>query len=575
VAVKGLGGYHLACDARSDAAVARLRERKQRPEKPFAVMVRDLAAAEALAEFGEAERRLLASAHRPIVLVCRRPHVPLSALVAPGNPRVGLLLPYTPLHHLLFGAVPGAAWPDPPVPGALVMTSGNLTDEPICFDDADARARLGAIADAWLVHDRPIHVPCDDSVLMVDPETGEELPLRRSRGYAPLPVRLPFDAPPTLAVGGELKNTFCLAVGRDAFMSQHIGDMGSVETWTAFERSTEQIAGLYGIDAVQVAADAHPGYQTRRWAEAAREDRGSTLVDLVEVQHHHAHIASVLAEHGIPLDQRVIGIAFDGTGYGDDGTIWGGEILVAGYREAERVGSLTPVPLRGDGAIRRPCRVALAHLWAAGVEWSDDLAPVGALRPDERAVLERQLSRSIGCVPTSSMGRLFDGVSSLLGLCQNAGYEAQAAMELQWAAEAALDRDPHATPPYRFAMEGLELQPAPVLRAIVADRRAGLDSGVMAAGFHVAVARAVGVAAASVRAGTGIEVVALSGGVFQNTLLLGLVRRDLRARGFTVLTHRRLPPNDGGLALGQAVVAAARAAAVVPAPMTATAGSGK
>jgi hydrogenase maturation protein HypF len=453
------------------------------------------------------------------------------------------------------------------------MTSGNLSDEPICFDDADARKRLGSIADAWLVHDRPIHVPCDDSVLLVDPETLEELPLRRSRGYAPLPVRLPFAAPPTLAVGGELKNAFCLAAGRDAFMSQHIGDMGSLETLTAFERSTNQITGLYGIDPVQVVADMHPGYQTRRWAEATSENPETSPDNMAEVQHHHAHVASVMAEHGVPLDGHVIGVAFDGTGYGDDGTIWGSEILVAGYRKAERVGSLVPIPLPGgDAAIRRPCRVALAHLWAAGIEWSEDLAPVRALEPDGRAVLERQLSRGVGSVLTSSMGRLFDAIASLLGLCHTAGYEAQAAMELQWAAEAALARDPDAPPPYRFAIHGGELQPAPVLQAIVADRRTGLDAGVMAAGFHAAVARAVGDAVTSVRVRTGIETVALSGGVFQNTLLLGLARRELAARGFCVLTHREVPPNDGGLALGQVAVAAARAHADVA--TTATAGRG-
>jgi hydrogenase maturation protein HypF len=402
--------------------------------------------------------------------------------------------------------------------------------------------------------------------LLVDPETDEELPLRRSRGYAPLPVRLPFSSPPILAVGGELKNTFCLASGRDAFMSQHIGDMGSLETLTAFERSTSQMARLYGIDPVQLVADTHPGYQTRRWAERASGDPSSSPVVLAEVQHHHAHVASVMAEHGVPLGQRVIGVAFDGTGYGgDDGTVWGSEILVAGYRDAERVGSLAPVALPGgDAAIRRPCRVALAHLWAAGIEWSDDLAPVGALEPDGRAVLARQLSRAVGCVLTSSMGRLFDAMSSVLGLCHTAGYEAQAAMQLQWAAEAALAHDPGSVPPYRFAMNGRELQPAPVLRAVVADQRAGLDAGVMAAGFHVAVARAVGDAVAAVRDRTGIEVVALSGGVFQNTLLLALARRELAARGFNVLTHRQLPPNDGGLALGQAAVAAARAGGGVP-----------
>ena len=348
-------------------------------DKPFAVMVRDLEAAAALAHIDQAEADLLASAERPIVLVRRRDGAAVSALVAPANPRLGVLLPYTPLHHLLFAPVPGAG-AGARVPAALVMTSGNLTDEPICFEDADARRRLGGIADAWLLHDRPIHVPCDDSVLEVDPGTGHVLPLRRSRGYAPLPVRLPFAAEPTLAVGGELKNTFCLASGHDAFMSQHIGDMGSLETWAAFERSARQLAGLYGIAASQVAADAHPGYQTRRWADEAAPG------PVAEVYHHHAHIASVMAEHGVPAGRRVIGLAFDGTGFGTDGTIWGGEVLVAGYDDFARVGHLRPVPLPGgDAAIRRPCRAALAHLWAAGIEWAEDLPPVAALGPDERA----------------------------------------------------------------------------------------------------------------------------------------------------------------------------------------------
>ena len=375
VAVKGLGGYHLACDARSDAAVERLRARKRRFEKPFAVMVRDLEEAASLAHLGQVEGDLLASAERPIVLVRRRGEAPVSPLVAPGNPRLGVLLPYTPLHHLLFAPVPGAG-PEARVPTALVMTSGNLSDEPICHEDDDARERLGPIADAWLLHDRPIHVPCDDSVLEVDPGTGRELPLRRSRGYAPLPVHLPFAAAPTLAVGGELKNTFCLAAGHDAFMSQHIGDMGSVETWAAFERSTRQLSGLYDIRAARFSADAHPGYQTRRWAEESSAD------PVAEVQHHHAHIASVMAEHGVAPGRRVIGMAFDGTGFGTDGTVWGGEVLVAGYDAFDRVGYLRPVPLPGgDAAIHRPCRVALAHLWAAGIEWADDIPAVAAVPP--------------------------------------------------------------------------------------------------------------------------------------------------------------------------------------------------
>jgi hydrogenase maturation protein HypF len=557
LAIKGLGGYHLACDARSDAAVERLRTRKHRLDKPFALMARDLFVARTLAHIGAAEAEVLTSAQRPIVLLRRRAS-PLgslvSALVAPETPRLGVLLPYTPLHHLLFALVPGTD-AGIPVPDVLVMTSGNLTDEPICYEDDDARQRLGAIADAWLVHDRPIHVPCDDSVLEIEPGSGNELPVRRSRGYAPLPVRLPFATQPTLAVGGELKNTFCLAEGNDAFMSQHIGDMGSLETWAAFERSTCQLAGLYGIRASQLAADAHPGYQTKRWAEEA------SVLPVAEVQHHHAHIASVMAEQGVPVHGRVIGIAFDGTGFGTDGTIWGGEILLASYGEFARVGHLKTVPLPGgDAAVRRPCRTALAHLWAAGIEWAEDLPPVGAVPPEKRAVLERQLERGTGCVATSSMGRLFDAVSSLLGLRHEASYEAEAALRLQWAAEEELGRDVPAYP-YRFDLNNCELDPSPILHALVADLRRGIGKGAMAVGFHAAVSRVVGDVAERQRERTGIGVVALSGGVFQNALLLGLTRRELEARHFDVLTHRVVPPNDGGLALGQAAIASFRAAA--------------
>ncbi len=556
VAIKGLGGYHLACDAGSDAALQRLRARKHRFEKALAVMARDLRVAHTLTRIDSAEADLLASAVRPIVLLRRRTspaEAVLSALVAPGNPRLGVLLPYTPLHHLLFAPVPGSD-PRVPVPDVLVMTSGNLTDEPICYEDHDARRRLGAIADVWLLHDRPIHVPCDDSVLEIDPGSGTESPIRRSRGYAPLPVRLPFSTPPTLAVGGELKNTFCLTAGKDAFVSQHIGDMGSLETWQAFERSTGQLAGLYGIGASQLAADAHPGYQTRRWAEDASPR------PVAEVQHHHAHIASVMAEHGLPAHDRVIGVAFDGTGFGTDGTIWGGEVLVAGYGDFERAGHLKTVPLPGgDATVRRPCRVALAHLRAARIEWTEDLPPAGALTADERAVLAHQLERGTGCVATSSMGRLFDAVSSLLGLRHQATYEAEAALCLQWAAEEALERGVPARP-YRFDLAGDEFDPSPVLRALVTDLRRGASPGAMAAGFHEAVARVIGDVASRQRARTGIDVVALSGGVFQNALLVGLARCELEARHFCVLTHRVVPPNDGGLALGQAAIAGYRAA---------------
>ncbi len=559
VAIKGLGGYHLACTATTDEPVRRLRARKGRVDRPFAVMVRDLSVARRFAEIDDSEARLLESPARPIVLLAARADAPLSTLVAPDNPSIGVLLPYTPLHHLLFAPGPECAVGVPPVPDVLVLTSGNLTDEPIAFEDADARARLGRIADAWLSHDRPIHVPCDDSVLRV--VDGEELPIRRSRGYAPLPIRLPIAVAPSLAVGGELKNTFCLAAGRDAWMSQHIGDMGSLATLAAFERSVAQFGAMYELEPTRVVADAHPGYHTRQWAESS--PRAETE-DVVRVQHHHAHVVAVMAEHGLAPDAEVIGCAYDGTGYGRDGAIWGGEVLRASYDGFERVAHLRYVPLPGgDTTIRKPYRAALAHLWAAGVDWDPLLAPVQAAAPGELAVLERQLARSVRCVPTSSMGRLFDAVSALLGVRQQVSYEAQAAIELEAIA------GPHLAPPraerapnYSFGLTGEEIDAAPVVAAVAADVLAGGAIGPIAAGFHLAVARMTAdVVSAAWRPGAPV---ALTGGVFQNVVLLRLTRAELGARGFDVLTHRLVPPNDGGLALGQ-VIAGATAANAWPA----------
>jgi hydrogenase maturation protein HypF len=554
VAVKGLGGYHLACDATSEEAVQRLRRRKHREHKPFAVMVADVPVARTLVGIDPGQAALLLSRERPIVLLPRLPSTAAALGVAPGvapdNLQLGVLLPYTPLHHLLFRSVPGRS---APVPRVLVMTSGNLTDEPICYEDEDARRRLGAIADGWLVHDRPIHVPCDDSVVRM--EDGQELPVRRSRGYAPLPVPLPFPCAPTLAMGGELKNTFCLASGHDAFMSQHIGDMGSLETLAAFERSTRQFGAIYQVAPAHVAADAHPGYHTRRWAD----DSSGLPVSLV--QHHHAHIAAVMAEHAVPAADQVIGFAFDGTGFGTDGAIWGGEVFVAGYDDFTRAAHLRYVPLPGgDTTIRKPYRAALAHLWAAGLGWDADLPPVARTGPEEQAVLRRQLERNVQCVPTSSMGRLFDAVSSLLGLRHVASYEAHAAMELEWMALEWMAQDHvSAAPIYQFALHIGDIDPAPVLQSIIEDLRRSIPLGAIAAGFHLGVATMVAEMAERLRRETAIERVALSGGVFQNVLLTRLTRRALEARRFDVLTHRVVPPNDGGLALGQVAVSGYRA----------------
>ena len=547
VAVKGLGGFHLVCDATNDAAVAALRRRKHRPDKPFAVMVPDLAGAAALAHIDDAEAALLCSPARPIVLLQARTDSALSALVTPGNPLIGVMLAYTPLHHLLFEdhrSGDHGTQVAPPMP-PLVMTSGNVGGAPITYRDDDAIERLGLLCDALLTHDRPIHVPCDDSVVRV---MGDRLlPIRRARGYAPVPVAFPGARRRVLAVGGELKNTFCITSGDHAWVSQHIGDMENLETLDAFGATVEQFETMYAVEADVVAADAHPRYLSSRWA------RTSGRGPVVDVQHHHAHVAAVMAEHQLDPTASVIGFAFDGTGFGTDGTIWGGEVLVADVERADRVAHLAYVPLPGgDAAIRHPCRIALAHLDAAGVAWSADLAPVAQLDEVELALLRRQLDRNVACVPTSSMGRLFDAVSSLLGLRHHVTYEAQAAIDLEFAAVAGKVLD-HG---YRFTVHGTEFDPRAMLRGIVDDLRDGVPVTHVARTFHVAVVDLIGTVAEMVRADRGLDTVALTGGVFQNRLLTELCVERLEVAGFTTLTHRLVPPNDGGLALGQAYIAA-------------------
>ncbi|MDH6579274.1 carbamoyltransferase HypF [Kitasatospora sp. MAP5-34] len=552
LAVKGLGGYHLACDAGDPVAVELLRRRKNRGAKPFALMARELRDIEPLAHLGPEERALLSGHVRPIVLLRRKPGAPCES-VAPGSPDLGFMLPYTPLHHLLLG-LPG----DPPGPRLLVMTSGNLSGEPIVTDDAEALDRLAHLADAWLTHDRPIQVPCDDSVLRIC--DGAPLALRRSRGYAPLPVTLPLPVRAALAVGGDLKNTFCLGEGRHAWLSAHIGDMDDLATQHAFERAEQQLESITGVRPELLAADLHPAYRSGRWAGRVRGGR-----TLAGVQHHHAHIASTLAEHGLDGTRRVIGVAFDGTGYGDDGAVWGGEVLLADYDGYHRFGQLAYVPLPGgDAAVQRPYRMALAHLRAAGIAWGSDLPCTAACPPDELRLMASQLERDLNCVPTSSMGRLFDAVSSLAGVCQLAGYEAQAAIELESAAlDVAQDAGQDAGPGYEFGLSsghsgGAELvaDPGPVLAAVVADLRAGAGPGRIAARFHAAVTELVRRTCVLARERYGLETVALTGGVFANTLLSTGCAAALRQDGFTVLRHRQVPPNDGGLALGQLMVAA-------------------
>jgi hydrogenase maturation protein HypF len=541
VAIKGIGGYHLACRVDDEAVVAALRTRKARGAKPLAMLVRDLEVARRYAHIDDTEAAVLSSAARPIVLLRRHRDAPVADAVAPGSPLVGLMLPYSPIHHLLLAPVPSV---EAPVPDALVLTSANRSDDPICFTDGDAAQRLPPLCDAVLDHDRPIHVPCDDSVVRVVDD--RELPIRRSRGYAPLPVDLGLDGPPVLAVGGELKNTFCLTDGARAYLSGHIGDMETLETLRAFERAVGQLSEIRH-QPVRLAADLHPGYHTRSWAERRAGDRPLDLV-----QHHHAHVVSLLAEHG-RIGEPVIGVSFDGTGYGCDQTIWGGEILKLGHDSHRfvRVGHLLPVPLPGgDAAVRNPWRMALSQLWMADIDWTPDLPPVTAANPAELQLTRSQLESNVGCVPCSSMGRLFDAVASLLGVRHRIDYEGQAAIEL----EALADSIGHtAGPRLRLAVrpDGV-IDPADMLQAMVSALRAGVQPAVLAAAFHQAVAVAVTEVVEMV-AGP-VRLVGLTGGVFQNVLLLRGCRQRLQRAGFEVLTHRTVPPNDGGLALGQAAI---------------------
>ncbi|WP_455680115.1 carbamoyltransferase HypF [Streptomyces hirsutus] len=561
LAVKGIGGYHLACDATRPETVTELRRRKARGDKPFALMAAHVRDIEHLVHMSAAERELLTGRVRPVVLMRRRTGVRATSrvlvpadAVAPGSPDLGVMLPYTPVHHLLLGTADAVA--PAGAPRLLVMTSGNVSGEPIVTDDEDALERLAGLADAWLTHDRPIHVPCDDSVVRVC--DGAPLVLRRSRGYAPLPVTLPVPVVPALAVGGDLKNAFCLAQSDRAWLSAHVGDMDDLATQRAFGRAERQLESVTGVRPTVLVTDGHPGYRSGAWARRHAEGR-----PVVRVQHHHAHVAAVMAEHGVPAGDRVIGVAYDGTGYGDDGAVWGGEFLVADYDGFQRFAHLAYVPLPGgDAAVRRPYRMALAHLHAAGIAADPGLPCTAACPPAELTVLGAQLTQGLNCVPTSSMGRLFDAVASLAGVCQHTGYEAQPAIELEAAAVAA--GDVADDPRYVFRLEGrpdpgtapLTAAPGPLLAAVVEDMEQGVPVGVIAARFHLAVARLVRTVCAAAGEATGLRTVALTGGVFSNTLLSSACARDLRADGFTVLRHREVPPNDGGLALGQMVVGA-------------------
>jgi hydrogenase maturation protein HypF len=547
LAVRGLGGFHLACDAADERAVLRLRTRKGRGDKPFAVMFADLAEVERSAIVGTAEKEALLRRDRPIVVVERVGHSILAPSLAPGQRTIGALLPYTPLHHLLLERADG-------IPAALVMTSGNRSEEPIAADPAEARRALGDIADGFLMHDRPIFQRCDDSVQRVF--RGGDLPLRRARGRVPDSIELPGAQQPVLAVGAEQKNTFCLARDGLAFLGPHIGDLQNEATLDAFGTSIAHFESLFRVRPRMLACDRHPDYLATRYAEARAEAED---LPLVRVQHHHAHIAACLAEAGAPPDEPVIGIAFDGTGWGDDGAVWGGEVLLADLRAARRLWHLAYVPLPGgEAAVRSPWRMALAWLARAGEPWSEDLSCVAHASEQERQAVRRMVSPdalSAGLVapPTSSMGRLFDAVAALIGVRQEVHDEAQAAVELEALA------DPSEAGAYAFAFDSVTLDASPVIRSVVDDLRKGVSRPVLAARFHNAVAAAVGEACRRARQLTGVQRVALSGGVWQNVFLLERTVSLLERDEFDILLHRRVPANDGGLALGQAAVAACQA----------------
>ncbi len=548
VAIKGIGGYHLACRADDERAVAALRARKHREDKPFALMAPSLAAAQLLVALDARGRELLVSPARPIVLAPRLDRAAVAHSVAPGAPELGVMLPYSPLHHVLLADLYRT----------LVLTSGNVSDEPIAYRDEDALERLKDIADLFLVHDRPIHTRTDDSVVRALP--GRRTVLRRSRGYVPGTLSLPSDGTPRplLACGAELKNTFCLAKGTRAWISHHIGDLENYETLRSFVEGIEHFGALFAVEPEVVAHDLHPEYLSTKYA---LEQDG---VELIGVQHHHAHLAACLAEH-VEVDpaRPAVGAIFDGTGYGLDGTVWGGELLVGDISSFRRMGTLVSVPLPGGArAIKQPWRMACAWL-SAVYERAPDLpaSMAGGVDPRAWAQVRRLIGTGTASPATTSMGRLFDAVAALIGIRTEVNYEGQAAIEL----EAACDPSERGTYSIPVSQEAdlLIIDPREAVGRVAADVRAGRSPGAIARRFHRAIAGATVEACVTLADAHATDVVVLSGGVFQNRLLLESVADGLHAGGLRVLVPERLPVNDGGIAYGQAAVAAAQLAARV------------
>ncbi|TET45623.1 carbamoyltransferase HypF [candidate division TA06 bacterium] len=536
VAVKGLGGFHFACDALNSGAVERLRGRKYREDKPFALMAANIQAIQEDCYVSEFERRLLESPARPIVLLRRRKDSKIAADAAPGQKYLGFMLPYTPLHHLLLkesGLV-------------LVMTSGNLSDEPISYDNPEARQRLKTIADHFLLHNREIETRCDDSVTRE--LNGSEFIIRRSRGYSPNPITLPFEVKKhILSCGAELKNTFCVARDQHAFVSHHIGDLKNVETFESFTQGIEHYSNLFSVNPQVIAYDLHPDYLSTKYA------KGLDGLSMFGIQHHHAHIAAVMAENGI--EGEVIGVALDGTGYGEDGNIWGCEFMVADYKGYKRVGHLDYVPMPGgDSAIAEPYRMAVSHLYGA---YGDDMFDLGIdlfQRQDLKRIemLVDMIKKGFNSPLVSSAGRLFDAVSSILGIRDSINYEGQAAVELEMAAAESNEGS------YSYEISGKEngwiVDTAPTIRAIVDDYIKGVPVEKISDIFHNTMAEIVLDLCWRIRGSWKLDRVALSGGVFQNMFLLSKVYPMLTDEGFKVYVHHQVPTNDGGISLGQVAV---------------------
>ncbi len=554
LAIKGLGGYHLACSAPDRKAIARLRAAKNRPDKALAVMFASLEELEEFCRINEEERSALTSWRRPIVLCTRRSGCTLPTEISPDTGKIGTMLPSTPLHYLLLEAT-----------GPLVMTSGNRCGRPIARNEEELADILGPAASHALVHNRPVLRRCDDSVLcFVD---KQPLLIRRSRGYVPDPIPLPFSGPPVLACGGDLKNTFCITKGGTAFLSQHIGDLQEFAVFRFYERAIEDFTGLLGVQPEIIACDLHPEYRSSRFAHSLNSLNSLDSLNKLNsircfpVQHHHAHIASCMVENG--LNEQVIGVAFDGSGAGPDNTtVWGGEFLIADYYGFERAAHCKPYPLPGgEQAINRPWRMALSYLVT---EFPDSFAAsfTAHVRSFLPQVSEEECSGVVslirnGSAPlTSSCGRLFDAVAALLGLCLKSSYEGQAAVRLESLTV------PGIRERYAFVFERenspAQLSFAPTLAEIIADLDKGVDPAIIATRFHNTVSTAIVAVCEYLRQQRGIETVVLSGGVFQNAFLLDRVCAGLRKKGFAVFRHCRVPPNDGGLALGQAAVALAR-----------------